>query len=258
MKVTGAASTVCPSALRPNPRHYFLHSFARLGPRSVTADQLSSATVGTREDDPERLAGELLRQARAEKHLSQRGLATMAGVPQSTVARIEGGRMQPSLPLLYRILGAAGLKPRTVLELAADVSIGTPKAPPAPPTYRPMTLVDLARHLTSADDDQLRWRLIAEFLEEHRHEPIDVRAALVREEPPTTGDERWDVFLAAMAEHLSGIDDRGAAAWADERRLEVFWFPFNSPAARVDAFVHAPAAFRRRGIFVAPQELGVA
>jgi hypothetical protein len=37
-----------------------------------------------------------------------------------------------------------------------------------------------------------------------------------------------------------------------------FWFPFNTPSARADALVHAPAAFRRRGIFVAPQELEVA
>ena len=166
--------------------------------------------------------------------------------------------MQPSLPLLYRILGATGLKPRTVLEPADEVSIGAPQALMTATAYRPMAIADVARHLALADDDQLRWRLIAEFLEEHRHEPIDVRAALLREEPPTTGDERWDVFLAALAEHLSGLDNLGTAAWAAERRLDVFWFPFNTAAARVDAFVHAPASFRRRGIFIAPQELGVA
>jgi hypothetical protein len=42
------------------------------------------------------------------------------------------------------------------------------------------------------------------------------------------------------------------------RSLQRFWFPFNTRAARVDAIVHAPAAFRRRGVFVAPQELEVA
>lgn len=51
---------------------------------------------------------------------------------------------------------------------------------------------------------------------------------------------------------------RGAAAWTARRRLTTFWFPFNSAAARVDAVVHAPASFRNRGIFVAPEELGVA
>lgn len=216
-----------------------------------------ATTTRARAAAADEVAGELLREARQRAHLSQRGLATMAGVPQSTIARIEGGRMQPSLPLLYRILEAAGLKLRTVLEPAAEVSISSEVFAAQPP-YRPMTIADVAGHLAKADDDQLRWRLIAEFLEEHRHEPIDVRAALLREEPATTGDERWDVFLAALAEHLSGLDNRGTAAWAAKRRLEVFWFPFNTAAARVDAYVHSPASFRRRGIFIAPQELGVA
>lgn len=127
-----------------------------------------------------------------------------------------------------------------------------------PVAYRPMTLVDLAGHLGNTDDDRHRWRLIAEFLEEHRHEPAAVRATLLADEPPSTGDERWDVFLAALAEHLAARDGRGAAAWTAQRRLAVWWFPFNSPAARVDAVVHAPASFRSRGIFVAPEELGVA
>lgn len=323
-----------------------------------------TAAQQTVNQDLERLAGKLLREARATNNLSQRGLATAAGVPQSTVARIEGGHMQPSLPLLYRLLAAAGAKPRTVLEptpvtpatqrpggavawsapvdvpddlsalrgpingvarlplsvyssgagpdrefnlddereriafyeivltngTVADISrylninellrlwpnlwlpphvqrawadtlddsTSTSSAPPALTSYRPMSLADLAEHLANADDDQLRWRLVAEFLEEHRHEPIAVRSMLLRDEPPPTGSERWDVFLAALAEHLAGRDDRGAAAWAAKRRLDVFWFPFNTHAARVDALVHSPASFRRRGIFIAPQELGVA
>ena len=129
---------------------------------------------------------------------------------------------------------------------------------PRPVAYRPMTLVDLAAYLAATADDQHRWRLIAEFLEEYRHEPAGERAALLAAEPAGTGEERWDVFLAALAEHLASRDGRGAASWAAGRRLAVFWFPFNSAAARVDAVVHAPASFRSRGIFVAPGELGVA
>lgn len=130
--------------------------------------------------------------------------------------------------------------------------------PPQAVSYRPMTLVGLAGHLAATGEDRDRWRLIAEFLEEYRHEPPAERAALLTDEPPSTGDERWDVFLAALAEHLAGRDDRGAPGWAAHRQLAVFWFPFNSAAARVDAVVHSPASFRSRGIFVAPGELGVA
>lgn len=120
-----------------------------------------------------------------------------------------------------------------------------------------MGLVQLARLLVRADES-LRWRLLAEFLEEYRWEPVDQRLALLADEPGSTGDQRWDVFLAALAEHLAARDERRAPAWAEERSLRQFWFPFNTRAARVDAIVHAPAAFRRRGVFVAPQELEVA
>ncbi|MBT8223972.1 MAG: hypothetical protein HKP61_09170 [Dactylosporangium sp.] len=120
-----------------------------------------------------------------------------------------------------------------------------------------MGLAQLAGLLVGADES-LRWRLIAEFLEEYRWEPADERLALLADEPDSTGDQRWDVFLAALAEHLAARDGHRAPSWAEERSLRQFWFPFNTRAARVDAIVHAPAAFRRRGVFVAPQELEVA
>jgi len=123
--------------------------------------------------------------------------------------------------------------------------------------YRAMTLADLAGLLKDANGS-LQWRLLAEFLEEYRWEPVESRHRLLASEPPGTGDERWDVLLAALAEHLAAQDRRGAPAWSEPRRLQRFWFPFNTPAARVDAIVHAPAAFRRRGVFVSAHELEVA
>ncbi len=123
--------------------------------------------------------------------------------------------------------------------------------------YRAMMLADLARLLPDASRSD-RWRLVAEFLEEYRWEPIESRHELLAAEPLGTGDDRWDVLLAALAEHLAARDGRGAPAWSEPRRLRRFWFPFNTPAARVDAMVHAPAAFRRRGVFVSAYELEVA
>lgn len=75
------------------------------------------ATLGpTTHASVEQLAGNLLRVARSKQGMTQRQLAVAAQVPQSTVARIETGSMQPTLPLLYRLLTAAGLKPRIRLE----------------------------------------------------------------------------------------------------------------------------------------------
>jgi len=124
-------------------------------------------------------------------------------------------------------------------------------------TYEPLSVTRLARYMTGADDSR-RWRLVAEFLEDYRWEPPRSRFALLEAEPPATADRRWDVFLASLAEHLAARDGRGAPAWVEHRSLERLWFPFNSPAARADAIVHAPAAFRRRGVYVAAHELDVA
>ena len=123
--------------------------------------------------------------------------------------------------------------------------------------YQPLTLTRLARLLIGSDGPR-RWRLVAEFLEEYRWEPPEARPDMLAAEPRETGDERWDVFLAALAEHLAARDGRGAPSWVESRSLRQFWFPFNTRAARADAIVHAPAAFRRRGVFVAAQELEVA
>lgn len=64
----------------------------------------------TTERNTERLAGNLLRLARAERGWTQRQLAAAAGVPVSTVARVESGARQPSLVTLQRILHGAGLE----------------------------------------------------------------------------------------------------------------------------------------------------
>ena len=53
-------------------------------------------------------ASRLLRHARRSAGLSQRALAEAAGVPQSTVARIELGRLSPRADTLERLLRAAG------------------------------------------------------------------------------------------------------------------------------------------------------
>lgn len=61
-------------------------------------------------------AGNLLRRARAKAELSQRALAELADVPQSTVARIESGAMQPTLPMLSQLMIAMGKELRIGVE----------------------------------------------------------------------------------------------------------------------------------------------
>ncbi|MDQ3990706.1 MAG: helix-turn-helix domain-containing protein [Actinomycetota bacterium] len=53
-------------------------------------------------------AGTMLRQARRRAGLTQRAVAQAVGVPQSTVARIERGVVDPRTETLIRLLRACG------------------------------------------------------------------------------------------------------------------------------------------------------
>lgn len=121
--------------------------------------------------------------------------------------------------------------------------------------FQPMTLSDLATALAGEPAELVRRRLVLEFLEGWQWEPREVRFRLVECEPDTCGDERYDVLLAALAEHCASADGVAGPAWCEERTLQMFWFPDDSPAGRADAIVRSPAALRRRGIFIAAGDL---
>ena len=75
------------------------------------------ATMGpTRSRDLEGLAGNVLRVARAKTGMTVAQLATLAGVPRSTVLRIEAGTRQPSLVTMGKLLAAVDLDLRIHLE----------------------------------------------------------------------------------------------------------------------------------------------
>jgi hypothetical protein len=127
--------------------------------------------------------------------------------------------------------------------------------------YQPLTLQRLAEHLAAreAGTDELRWRLVAEFFEEFQNEPESTRGELIKADPDTTADKRFDVLLGAIAEHLAYHHNLPVPKWAiteDRLWMGTAWFPNNLPSARVWALAHSPAAFRRRGIFIHPDDLG--
>jgi hypothetical protein len=71
--------------------------------------------------------------------------------------------------------------------------------------------------------------------------------------PEPTGDPRADAYLGALAEHLAATHGIKRPAWSVEpdRFLDRFWFVSEVPGFRALAIAQSPAAFRRRGIFVA-------
>jgi hypothetical protein len=121
-----------------------------------------------------------------------------------------------------------------------------------------MSLAELARFIAAEPEFDTQWRLVVEFLKEYHREPERARQRLLADAPAPTGDERWDVLFAGLAEHLAMRDGQDEPGWAVPRGLRRFWFPFDTPGARAQALVHAPAALRRRGVFVADYEIDAA
>jgi hypothetical protein len=124
--------------------------------------------------------------------------------------------------------------------------------------YSPLTLADLADRIGRTAEVKVRWKLVWEFLEEYRWEPPTVQQSLVLEEPPATGDERWDVLLAATAEHLMAQHDLAPPQWAEPRVLRRPWFPTELAVQRAEALIWAPDTFRKHGVYLSARDLEAA
>ena len=125
----------------------------------------------------------------------------------------------------------------------------------------PVALTDYVPRIQEADDDIWRMRIIChEFGLRWEDTPLDKRLGLVSAEPDPISPP-WDAFVAAYVEHRCYHDGLRAPGWVyDQRRyLDGFWFPFPPEwkAFRVEAMVHAPAAFEAHGTLVAERDLVV-
>jgi hypothetical protein len=122
--------------------------------------------------------------------------------------------------------------------------------PPPDHAFR-QSLAGVAERVQAGED--LRFA-VREFLDEFALLPRDdLRRAAIDRRPAPTGDARADAFLGALAEHLATTAGLERPNWSVDhaRFLERFWFPSPVPGFRALAIAESPAAFRRRGIFIA-------
>lgn len=99
---------------------------------------------------------------------------------------------------------------------------------------------------------------VREFLDEFALRASDpARAEAISERPVPTGDPRYDAYLGALAEHLAAVHGLERPAWSIEsgRFLKRFWFVSDVPGFRAISIAQAPAAFKRRGVFVPERSL---
>jgi hypothetical protein len=126
--------------------------------------------------------------------------------------------------------------------------------PPAPQRLT-QTLAGVARRARGDEDFRHAAR---EFLDEFALLGDDrSRAAAIALRPEPTGDPRHDAYLGALAEHLAAVHDLDRPPWSVEsdRFLRRFWFLSDTPGFRAVSIAQAPAAFRRRGVFIPERSL---
>ncbi|MGH8931223.1 MAG: hypothetical protein ACRDZO_11520 [Egibacteraceae bacterium] len=118
-------------------------------------------------------------------------------------------------------------------------------------TYVRDTLATLARRTLDGEDFFFALR---EWLDDlYGAFELPERQAMLDERPPDLGDPRLDAFLGALAEHFAAAYDLRRPDWSIEphRFLDHLWFVAKEPGFRPLAVTESPAAFRRRGIFIA-------
>jgi hypothetical protein len=121
--------------------------------------------------------------------------------------------------------------------------------PPADERFT-QTVAGVAERVRAGEDLRFAVReLLDEFALRGRD---DLRAAALSEEPASV-DPHVDAYLGALAEHLARSCNLPTPRWAlsETRTLDHMWFPGVARGFRPTALRESPAAFRRRGIFIA-------
>jgi transcriptional regulator with XRE-family HTH domain len=184
----------------------------------------------------------LIRGARRAAGITQLELARSAGTAQPAVAAYESGARTPSFATLQRLLGAC----EHDVELLARPRIRRGAA----------SLAELAGAIEDdlgegRDKDVLR--LLFGFADDFRGSSRPGRAALIADEPPLTGDPRFDSAFAGVAELFAAEAGIPAPTWVNgpDRFVEPWWFVSSRPALHAYTLANTPALLARHGVFMA-------
>jgi hypothetical protein len=116
-------------------------------------------------------------------------------------------------------------------------------------------LADVSRRVRGGEDFRYAVR---EFLDEFAlRSDNPSRAEAIADPPEPTGEARYDAYIGALAEHLAVAHAFERPPWSVEpdRFLDRFWFVSEVPGFRAVSIAQAPAAFRRRGVFIPERSL---
>ena len=170
---------------------------------------------------------------RTSAGLSQRGLAARAGVAQSTVTRIEAGRMEPTLDMLERLAAAAGQT------LTVTVSPAVP------------TIAQAARTAGNDEPDWTATKAVLDWIALHSDDAVIAIA-----QAPRTRSRRIANLLAAVAEKVADDHRLQRPPWTTKvAPLEQPWEHPGTPRMVAASRAAAPEQFRARNIWLAENAL---
>lgn len=184
----------------------------------------------------------LIRHARRDAGITQLQMARRAGTAQPAVAAYESGARTPTVATLERLLDTC----EHDLEMRARPRVRRGAA----------SLEQLAQTIAEdlgEDRERDALRLLFGFADDFRGSSRPGRIALLREDPPPTGDARFDAALAGTAEFFAREGAIAAPSWVDEpnRFVEPWWFATSRRAFEAYTLAHTPAVFARHGVFIA-------
>lgn len=181
----------------------------------------------------------ILRDARADAGLSRRALAAKAGVPLSTVSRIEEGLSDPTLGMLARLVAAAG----------SDLVVESR------PRKDRLSIAELATAWSDqAGRLKIDWTRLRAFVDRIRQDPAALPDAIA--DPPVPTNPLLNAILAALAEQLADEHGIERPRWTRAfGPLDEPWAPPSTPRMRAAFEESTPEAFRRRNLVLSRSAL---
>jgi transcriptional regulator with XRE-family HTH domain len=187
-------------------------------------------------------AAALVRQAREGAGLSRRALAARAGVPASTVSRIEDGSSDPTLTMLARLIAASG----------RHLSVTVDSQPSRSTGLAIEALTDA--YIPDPKGRKVDWTRLRGFLDQIRMHS-ELAADAIEAPPARTGDAAFDALLAGIAEKIA--DDAGIPRPRWTRSVPPAPAPWTAPGTPrriAQARAQTPTQLAARNIYLAAHD----
>lgn len=187
------------------------------------------------------LTSSLLLRSRSAAALTQAALGRRVGVPQSSIARAERGRQDLTVAMLARLVAATGnrltIMPGRGLS-AADAA-------------------DAIRCALEANEPDLAFRTMIQLADDLAREHGAERVASCVSPPRSTGDVRYDAFLAGLVETRLVAEHLPLPIWlAGAPVLSIPWVVAGDwLVGDVQTVAETPDALRSRGVIIAAEDL---